>query len=181
MPSLITKVLTALLAAWVALPAHAAQPVWMARAERVVDGDTLWVQREDSGKRVKLRLQGIDAPESCQHGGAQAQRALWQLVRGQRLQVRQRARDRYRRIVAQVQRAGDGLDVGRRMVEEGWAWNYGRGRRSGYAREQTAARRARRGIFADPGVLQPSEFRRRHGACGVGGGIDKHPPRYTIN
>ena len=45
-----------------ALPALAVQE-WEARVQYVVDGDTLWVTRAESGKRVKLRLRGMDAPE----------------------------------------------------------------------------------------------------------------------
>lgn len=43
-----------------------------ATVTRVVDGDTLWLQAgvDANGKKprpFKMRLQGIDAPESCQN------------------------------------------------------------------------------------------------------------------
>ena len=43
---------------------------------RVVDGDTVWVQTSPSQPLLKVRIQGIDAPEICQTGGLQAQEAL---------------------------------------------------------------------------------------------------------
>ena len=136
---------------------------------RVVDGDTLWV-RSDRGEKgarnVKLRLRGIDAPEICQHGGAEARRALRQLAQGQAVQVRVLARDQYGRSVADVWRADDGVNLAARMVEDGWAWSGTSRRRPGrYAAQQKAAQAARRGVFASSGALRPSEFRRQHGAC----------------
>ena len=159
------SILGALLCAWLMMPASAAQ-YWEARVRYIVDGDTLWVTRAESGKRVKLRLRGMDAPEICQPDGDAARRALQQLARGQRVQVRVHARDRYGRSVADVWRAGDGLNLAARMVEDGWAWSDGH-RRSPYAMQQAAAQVARRGVFARDGAQRPSEFRRQHGACHV--------------
>jgi micrococcal nuclease len=42
----------------------------------VSDGDTLWIEVDQSRKPIKVRLQGIDAPESCQPWGRQAHEAL---------------------------------------------------------------------------------------------------------
>ena len=84
---------------------------WLARAGFVVDGDSLWVQPEGGGRRARLRLQGIDAPERCQPGGAPARAALQALVQGERLHVTVHARDRFGRRLASVRRQRDGLDV----------------------------------------------------------------------
>ncbi|MBQ6656938.1 MAG: thermonuclease family protein [Ottowia sp.] len=140
---------------------------WEARVQYVVDGDTLWVKRAEGGKRVKLRLRDIDAPEICQPDGAAARRALRQLVRGQRVQVRVVARDQYGRRVADVWRADDGVNLAARMVEDGWAWSHRVGRHYAgrYAAQQKAAQAARRGLFADAQALHPADFRRQHGAC----------------
>ena len=55
----------------------------------VTDGDTVWVQPDAVGSRhrkpIKLRLQGIDAPERCQPWGAQATAALASRVSQQRV------------------------------------------------------------------------------------------------
>ena len=136
---------------------------------RVVDGDTLWVKSERSAKgarNVKLRLRGIDAPEICQPGGAEARRALRQLAQGQQVQVRVLARDQYGRSVADVWRADDGVNLAARLVEDGWAWSGTSRRRPGrYAAQQKAAQTARRGVFASSEALHPAQFRRQHGAC----------------
>ncbi len=141
---------------------------WLARAGFVVDGDSLWVLPERGGRRARLRLQGIDAPELCQPGGAPARAALQALVQGERLHVTVHARDRFGRRLASVLRQRDGLDVAAGMVAQGWAWNDRQGwRRSHYGREEAQARAARRGVFAAADAELPADFRRRHGPCGT--------------
>jgi len=141
---------------------------WLARAGFVVDGDSLWVQPEGGGRRARLRLQGIDAPELCQPGGAPARAALQALVQGERLHVTVHARDRFGRRLASVRRQRDGLDVAAGMVAQGWAWSDRQGwRRGRYWREEAQARAARRGVFATADAESPAEFRRRHGPCGT--------------
>jgi endonuclease YncB( thermonuclease family) len=154
-----------------ALPVDARAPragaaPWTARVTWVSDGDSLWVRAEKGGQRVRLRLQGIDAPELCQMDGARARRALLTKVSGQRVRVSVQARDAYGRAVARVVRDGDGADVAQALAREGWAWaDRFRGRASRYAREEASARAAKRGLFAQPRPERPVDFRRRHGPC----------------
>lgn len=137
---------------------------WPGTVTHVTDGDTLWVLPAAGGPPRKIRLDGIDAPEICQrHGEASAQalarHALYQPVR-----VTTRAVDDYQRAVATVSLQGD--DVGGWMVAQGHAWSYRYRRTSGpYAQAEAAARRARRGLFAERHPEQPRDFRRRHGSC----------------
>ncbi|MFT3777368.1 MAG: thermonuclease family protein [Ottowia sp.] len=156
----------AALLGWPHASARADAP-WAGRVSHVVDGDSLWVRAEDGRQRVRVRLDGVDAPEICQSGGEQARQALQALVLGQAVRVRVRAYDRYHRAIAEVARASDGLDVGARMVEEGWAWSEGfRGRAGKYQREADLARRQGLGLFQDAAPPEtPAGFRRRHGVC----------------
>ena len=131
----------------------------------VSDGDTLWVQPDDhSLPPIKLRLQGIDAPERCQAWGEEAGAALAARVQARHVWVRVRARDVYARAIAQLRL--DGEDIGAWMVAHGHAWSPGYGRHGGpYAAQERDARAARRGLFADPRALEPRLFRQRHGPC----------------
>lgn len=89
----------------------------------VVDGDTLRIWG------ATVRIFGIDAPEAgqpCRSAegvsrdcGAMATAALARLVSGRTVSCTPLDRDRYGRIVARCD-AGSG-DLGRIMVEEGWA------------------------------------------------------------
>lgn len=128
----------------------------------VTDGDTLWV-RPAEGAPVKLRVQGIDAPERCQAWGPQAREALASRVLHRRVQVRTRATDGYHRTIGTLRL--DGEDVAAWMVREGHAWSQHYRRSLGpYASQEAEARRLRRGLFAAPAV-EPREFRKAHGPC----------------
>ena len=114
---------------------------------RVVDGDSLALVGE------RIRLHGIDAPESaqtCIAGGARwrcgerAERALRERIGGRMVACEERDVDRYGRIVA-VCRAG-GEDLNAWMVESGFALAYRRYSRA-YVDEEAAAKRARRGLW----------------------------------
>lgn len=154
-----------LIALWLAcaVQAGAAQP-WQGTVTRVSDGDTLWVRPAAGGKPVKVRIDGIDAPEICQAGGRAARKALAARVSGQRLGVRARGQDDYGRMIATLEL--DGEDIASWLVSQGHAWSYGFGRDGGpYAAQQALAQAAARGLFADRTALEPRLFRKRHGPC----------------
>ena len=113
---------------------------------RVVDGDTL-----DVGG-VRVRLHGIDAPESaqrCRAGGQywscgrEATRALAGRFRGNPVACDERDRDSYGRIVPVCRIAGS--DRNAWMVTEGWPFAYAH-----------APRRSRSNLSVDPiGSMRP--------------------------
>lgn len=132
---------------------------------RVSDGDTLWIRPVDRRRKpVKVRLLGIDAPETCQAGGEAARQALAGRVLQRRVVVETSSRDDYGRALGRVWL--DGEDVNAWLVASGHAWG-ARTRRSqaGYAAEQRQAQAAGLGLFADPQALPPWTFRRTHGPC----------------
>lgn len=142
----------------------ASQPAQSGIVTRVVDGDTVWVETAGSGKPLKVRLQGIDAPEICQVGGGQAQDALKRQVLGQRVTLISRAHDDYGRTVGTLYFQGQ--DVGRWLVANGHAWVYTyRHRKAAYADEFALAQAGRRGIFSDAQAEEPRVFRKRNGSC----------------
>ncbi|MFM2074838.1 MAG: hypothetical protein RJB34_1143 [Pseudomonadota bacterium] len=135
-----------------------------ARVVTVSDGDTVWVTPLQSQRRMKLRLQGLDAPERCQPGGDEATRALRELVLNQTVAVDVSGHDDYQRGLARIRLQGK--DVGAFMVSQGLAWSYRFKADPGpYVREEQAARQAKRGVFAQARPERPRDFRRRHGPC----------------
>jgi micrococcal nuclease len=96
-----------------------------ASVTRVVDGDTIEVRLD--GRLEKVRLIGVDTPESVKPGTpvecfAKAASAETQrLVDGRRVTLRYDAerRDRYGRLLAYVYR--DGVFVNASLVEDGYA------------------------------------------------------------
>lgn len=145
-------------------PVLAESRVYDARVTRVFDGDTLWVQPLPDGRYRKLRLDGLDAPEICQDGGAASRDALAARVLQRVVTVHERARDDYGRALVRLEHGGE--DVGSVMVRQGMAWSY-RWRHSDgpYAREEALARDRKQGLFAAGSPENPRDFRRRHGPC----------------
>ena len=137
---------------------------WVGKVTHVTDGDTLWVRKAGVPEPVKLRLEGVDAPEICQAHGQASRQALADLVLNEGVVVQGRRRDSFGRLVARLSVHGD--DVGSLLVAQGHAWSYHYRKGQGpYAAQETHARAARRGLFAQPGAAQPRDFRKRHGSC----------------
>jgi micrococcal nuclease len=132
---------------------------------KVSDGDTVWVQPDDADRPVKLRLQGIDAPESCQAWGEQATAALAAKVLNQRVDiVNARDHDDYGRLLGTL--TFKGQDMGAWMVTQGHAWSYRYRRSLGpYIAQETQARVQGRGLFSQAGFDEPRWFRKSHGPC----------------
>ncbi len=150
------------------------------RISWVSDGDTVWL-RPDAGQnlgkvqlnkgRVKLRLEAVDAPESCQDWGAEATAALQAQVKNQPVRAELLHRDSYGRWLARVYMPQvQNLDVNAWLVAQGHAWDYqfANGKPGRYATLQAQAKLARRGLWSLQKPMQPRQFRRQHGACEYG-------------
>lgn len=81
-----------------------------------MDGDTFWM----TGQSTRIRVWGLDAPETGAPGGGVATTAMTQLVAGRTLTCRQRDIDRYGRIVGQCF-LSDGRDITAVMIATGTA------------------------------------------------------------
>ena len=126
----------------------------------VSDGDTIWVNPVGGGEALDVRIQGIDAPESCQDYGRMSQQALSQHVLHKTVTLSTKARDRYGRVIAKVNLGNQ--DVGAWMVMNGHAWSNHFHKSAGlYAREEMAARQSGRGLWGNAYPIEPREFRMR--------------------
>ena len=94
---------------------------WTGKVVGVADGDTITVLR-DGHDQVKIRLYGIDAPESGQPFGKASKQSLSSMVYGQSVEVEVMDTDRYGRTVARV--FVDGDDVNAAQLRSGYAWLY---------------------------------------------------------
>lgn len=138
--------------------------VWTGWVSWVADGDTLLVLPELAHEPVKVRLDGIDAPESCQPGGSASRDAMIGLVQRKTVRVFVRGTDSYGRVLGRVE--VDGRDVAADMVVQGMAWAYRFRESSGpYAALERQARKQKRGVFAEPQAMTPRVFRQFHGSC----------------
>lgn len=126
----------------------------------VIDGDTIEIQGE------RIRLHGIDAPESGQwcHNrkgeryrcGQKSSLALADMIGDRVVRCVEVDRDRYGRIVGKCD--VDRQDLGEWMVRQGWAVAYIRYSYD-YVRAETFAKSARLGVWQGPFVM-PWAWRR---------------------
>ena len=126
----------------------------------VTDGDTLTVLRDRSP--VKIRLHGIDCPESGQDFGSRAKSVTSELSFGQVVKVKARNLDRYGRTVADVT-LPDGRSLNHELVRQGLAWWYRKfaPHDATLSRLEAEARAAKRGLWSQPNPVPPWEWRKR--------------------
>lgn len=129
----------------------------------IVDADTISIHG------TRIRLDGVDAPESWQtchdaagklyRCGARAAEALDALLAASRpTRCRQVDTDRYGRVVAECLRA-DGKSVNAWLVLNGFAIDFRRYSRGRYLPEQSEAQRHKRGVWRGT-FVNPDDYRR---------------------
>lgn len=130
----------------------------------ITDGDTITVLDAER-KPHKIRLAGIDAPESSQPFGQRSKQSLSDLAYRQRAQVEWDKTDRYGRIIGKVL-VGD-LDVCLEQIRRGLAWHYKKYEdeqpledRQSYANAEEGARKAKVGLWGDPAPIPPWDWRK---------------------
>lgn len=141
---------------------------------KVSDGDTVNIQ-DDLGTKLKIRLYGIDCPETeksnkrtghiskaGQPYGEEAYRALQSKIDRKRVRVEIMAVDQYKRSVGIIYL--NGKNINQEMVAEGWAWAYrqylDRPHASEYIQAEEQARGKRLGLWVQSNPQPPWEFRK---------------------
>jgi micrococcal nuclease len=134
------------------------------KVTRVVDGDTVWFVREGASKPMKIRLEGIDAPEICQDFGPEARSFLSERVLNRDVEAKLRAVDDWGRHIGKV--FDRGADIGQRMLRDGMAWSLRyKWDRGPYMPDERMAESLHRGLHARSNPEMPRDFRKRHGTC----------------
>ncbi|MBU8546150.1 thermonuclease family protein [Roseomonas sp. ROY-5-3] len=149
--------LSVLLLIAVVNPAHAQE--LRGRIVAISDGDTVTLLTPQR-QQVRIRLHGIDAPESRQPYGTRSQQMLSRLVFGRQVRVEVVDIDRYRRTVGRIHVGR--TDAGAEMVRLGGAWVYRQYTNDPvYIRFEDQARRGRRGLWSMPEAqrIPPWEWR----------------------
>lgn len=131
------------------------------RVVGITDGDTLALL-DCANAQIKVRLAAIDAPEKAQAFGNRAKQALFDLCFGKPATVKEVDTDRYGRTIGEVICAGTNANSA--MIERGMAWIY-RKYAEGYDHLfpiEEEARKAKRGLWADPSPVPPWEWRKEN-------------------
>ncbi|KAJ8461070.1 hypothetical protein OPV22_033996 [Ensete ventricosum] len=109
--------------------------------------------------KYRIRLRGIDAPESEMPYGKEAKVELLKLVEGKPLKIHVYGVDQYGRRVGDVYCGG--IFVQERMLKGGFAWHYATyDQRPEFARWEKEARAGGRGLWASSHPEKPWEWRK---------------------
>jgi micrococcal nuclease len=129
-------------------------PAWSGMVVQVVDGDTIKVLR---GKDwITVELFGVDCPEPGQPHADQAKAFTSQVVLSKEVRIEAVPRSTASRVM-----------LGERCLNEeligaGMAWRLHRDRK--WVKLERAAKKAKRGLWADPDPVPPWRWRARRGS-----------------
>lgn len=141
--------------------------IYTGKVISVSDGDTIRVV-DKHGRTHKIRLAYVDAPESSQAYGKEAQRILKNWVLNERVTVYIVDIDQYQREVAQITQGNENINF--KLIQNGHVWHY----RSIAARKQSPdefrqyeyaeseAKKKRIGLWETHNPQAPWQYRKEH-------------------
>ena len=131
----------------------------------ITDGDTITVLAKDKAEH-KVRLMGIDAPESKQDFGNESKKALSNYIYQREVTVEYKKQDRFKRKFGNV--ILDKQDICLQMISDGLAWHYkdyekeqSKTDRDLYSQAELKARDEKIGLWQDSKAIKPSSFRHK--------------------
>jgi endonuclease YncB( thermonuclease family) len=149
------------------------------RTVKIADGDTVTII-DGIGKKHRIRLAGIDAPEKNQPYGDTSTQSLMKLVSGKTVTIEYEKRDRYKRIIGKVLVDPPGeaycmaldcvkkIETGLEQIKAGLAWHYkyyqmeqSEEDRRLYSEAELEARIKQLGLWKDKEPMTPWEWRRK--------------------
>ena len=142
-----------------------------AKVQRVVDGDTVHVI-DKAGKKFKVRLTGIDAPEKNQPYGLAATYKLTEILINKLVLLKSKPNngkpytiDRYKRVLAKI--ILDGKDINLSQVLTGYAWHFKRYQkqqspsdRELYSEAEIDAKKNKLGLWGEKNPIAPWKWRK---------------------
>ena len=142
-----------------------------AKVQRVVDGDTVHVVNK-AGKKFKVRLTGIDAPEKNQPYGLAATYKLTEILINKLVLLKSKPNngkpytiDRYKRVLAKI--ILDGKDINLSQVLTGYAWHFKRYQkqqspsdRELYSEAEIDAKKNELGLWEEKNPIAPWKWRK---------------------
>lgn len=156
-----------------ALPAYSSDNTPIAgRVVDVADGDTITVLTQNQDQ-IKIRLSGVDCPESFQVHGEKAKQFTSSLVSGKRVRLEPETVDQYGRTVALVFMGG--TNVNEQIVAHGHCWVYKKYCKANYCNDwlklEATARDAQVGLWENASPMPPWDWRaEQRGKDNVNGG-----------
>lgn len=135
--------------------------IFQAKCIHIADGDTITVL-DNTNTQIKVRLHGIDCPESHQDYGNVAKEFTAKFCKGKSVTIVHTDDDRYGRMVGLVIVGKDTLNT--ELLKAGLAWHYNRyDSNPVWQHYQDGARENKKGLWAQPEPVEPWEWRKSKG------------------
>ncbi len=130
------------------------------RIVKIVDGDTFDILTQEN-KVLRIRMNGIDAPEKSQPFGQKSKDYLGRLCFKQTIKIIWYRLDRNKRYIADGY-LPDGRSLSLEMVRAGYAWHFKKySSDPALAKAETEARQQKFGLWLDPNPEAPWDKRGR--------------------
>ncbi|MGK4198981.1 thermonuclease family protein [Fusobacterium sp. HC1336] len=128
-----------------------------AYVEKVSDGDSFVVKA--NGKKMRVRMYGIDAPELKQKHGVESKKYLESLILKKTVELKVLYEDKYKRKVARVY--SNNKEINLEMLRSGNAWfyEYHAGKEKSYRKAYEEAKKEKRGLWKDKNPENPRDYR----------------------
>ncbi len=127
----------------------------------ITDGDTITIL-DGNNRQHKIRLYGIDTPESGQAFGKAAEQHTSGLVARKTVDVTTYDTDRHGRIVGVVK--VNGKNVNQSLISAGYAWQYGKYCKASFCDDwihlENKAKLSKIGLWGDADPVAPWEWRK---------------------
>lgn len=126
----------------------------------IADGDTYDLLTDDK-QTIRIRMEGIDAPERGMAFYKVSKNYLGELCMGKTIKVVKTDTDRYGRLIG-FSYLSDGSEIGSLMIKAGMAWHYKQySTDENLAQLEIEARDAKRGLWYDKNPIAPWEHRKQ--------------------
>jgi len=130
----------------------------------ISDGDTIVVLQNN--QQYKIRLYGVDTPESHQDFGTRAKQFTSEMVFNKEVRVVPEATDKYGRTVGTVYIAN--VCINEELIKNGFAWVYrqycSKPECQNWLQLEDEAKNGKKGLWNDKNPLPPWEFRKNGNA-----------------
>ncbi|MFT3994838.1 MAG: thermonuclease family protein [Dysgonomonas sp.] len=124
---------------------------------KVQDGDTVTLL-DNNNTQHKIRLHGIDAPETGQPYGNKSKEHLSGLIADKNVTVDVKGKDQYKRILGVIY-LGD-TNINAEMIRSGYAWSYKYSKDKYYIKLQEKAKEQKKGLWKDKNAVDPWQWRK---------------------
>lgn len=129
----------------------------MGKIIRVSEGDTVVLLDRDNAQH-KIRLHGIDAPETGQPYGDESKEYLSDLIADKTVTVDVKGKDQYKCVLGVIYLGNTNINA--EMIRSGYAWNYKYSKDKYYIKLQEKAKEQKKGLWKDKNTIDPWQWRK---------------------